>query len=128
MLRGELLDGGRNCQVESRRDRNGSAHEPVHLAHGWARVLRPEKHGDDAAALGDDHTLQLVVGEAVEDVQALGLELEGANGLGDGHRPCLRMDHTQTRMDAKAGGEGRGTSSETGAPQEATKMTSDPTR
>ena len=51
VLGGELLIGDRGGQVKARRDRDGAAHESLHLAYGRCLVGRRGEHSNDQPRL-----------------------------------------------------------------------------
>src|ERR1700743_3768413 len=85
ILGGERLVQDGFGQIDVVGDNDRSAHEAVDVADSVCMLVRRSEYGNRPAPLGDDHPVEFVLVETVEDVQALGLELRGADGLRDGH-------------------------------------------
>jgi hypothetical protein len=80
-LRGESVINDRIRQVDLRRHQDRPAHETVQLTDSVGLVVRPRQNAHDPAAFGARHTLQRMIGEAVEDLKAARLEPRGVDGL-----------------------------------------------
>jgi hypothetical protein len=69
-------------QIEPIGEHDRRAHAAVQCDGGFG--LRGQEHADSLAAFGDRDLVNLVAGEAVEDVQAFCLEIRGGDGFGCG--------------------------------------------
>jgi hypothetical protein len=76
ILRGEWLIEDRCGQVDIFGDNDRAPHEAVDVANRIGKLVGRGENGNGLTPLGDDDTIQFVVGEAVKNVQAFGFDFE----------------------------------------------------